>query len=73
MALGAQIIDLFGLNFLNDTYQVGGICEVTVMEDKTYILETGDSIILDSKKPHKLTNIYDGQTIAVWVDSPASW
>lgn len=42
-------------------------------EDKTYILEAGDSIVLDSTKPHKLTNIYDGKTIAVWVDSPPSW
>ena len=49
-----------------------GRLEVTC-EDNTYILEAGDSIVLDSTKPHKLTNIYDGQTIAVWVDSPASW
>ena len=42
-------------------------------EDNTYILEAGDSIVLDSSKPHKLTNIHNGQTIAVWVDSPASW
>lgn len=42
-------------------------------DDKIYILEAGDSIVLDSTKPHKLTNIYDGRTIAVWVDSPASW
>lgn len=49
-----------------------GRLEVT-SEDKTYILEAGDSIVLDSTKPHKLTNLYDGQTIAVWVDSPASW
>lgn len=42
-------------------------------DEKIYILEAGDSIVLDSTKPHKLTNIYDGKTIAVWVDSPASW
>ena len=49
-----------------------GKLEITY-NDNTYILEAGDSIILDSSKPHKLTNIYDGKTIAVWVDSPASW
>lgn len=49
-----------------------GRLEVT-SEENTYILEAGDSIVLDSTKPHKLTNIYDGQTIAIWVDSPASW
>lgn len=42
-------------------------------EDKTYVLEAGDSIVLDSTKPHKLTNIYDGRTIAIWVDTPPSW
>ncbi len=42
-------------------------------EDKTYILEAGDSIVLDSTRPHKLTNIYDDQTIAIWVDTPPSW
>lgn len=38
--------------------------------DETYILETGDSIYLDSSKPHTVKNIYDGRTIAIWVDSP---
>jgi len=42
-------------------------------EDTTCILEARDSIVLNSTKPHKLTNIYDGRTLAVWVDSPASW
>ncbi|MCP4401525.1 MAG: cupin domain-containing protein [bacterium] len=49
-----------------------GRLEVT-SDENTYILEAGDSIVLDSTKPHKLTNVYDGKTIAVWVDSPASW
>jgi len=49
-----------------------GRLEITC-EDNTYILEAGDSIMLDSTKPHKLTNIYEGRTVAVWVDSPASW
>ena len=44
-----------------------------VYEGNIYILEAGDSIILNSNKPHKLNNVYDGKTIAVWVDSPASW
>jgi transcriptional regulator with XRE-family HTH domain len=38
--------------------------------DETYILEAGDSICLDSNKPHAMKNIYDGRTIAIWVDSP---
>lgn len=41
--------------------------------DKEYILEKGDSIIIDSSKPHKLTNIHKGKTVAIWVDTPPSW
>ena len=44
-----------------------------IYQGKTYILEAGDSIILDSTKPHKLTNIHDGRTLAIWADSPPSW
>ena len=38
--------------------------------DDTYILEAGDSIYLDSTKPHTMKNVYDGRTITIWVDSP---
>jgi transcriptional regulator with XRE-family HTH domain len=38
-----------------------------------YVLEAGDSIVLLSTKPHKLTNVGNGQTIAIWANSPPSW
>jgi transcriptional regulator with XRE-family HTH domain len=41
--------------------------------DDTFILESGDSIILDSTKPHKCTNIAAGRTIAIWCNSPPTW
>ena len=44
-----------------------------VSEGKTYILETGDSIILDSTRPHKCTNINDGRTLVIWANSPPTW
>ena len=44
-----------------------------VSEGKTYILETGDSIILDSTRPHKCTNISDGKTLVIWANSPPTW
>lgn len=49
-----------------------GRLEVAI-EDEIYILEAGDSISLDSTRPHKFTNIYDGQTIAIWVNSQVSF
>jgi transcriptional regulator with XRE-family HTH domain len=42
-------------------------------DKKVYNLNAGDSIVLDSRKPHKTQNIYTGTTIAIWVDIPASW
>jgi transcriptional regulator with XRE-family HTH domain len=41
--------------------------------EKEYVLEAGDSIILDSTEPHKYTNIHSGKTIAIWVDTPPRW
>lgn len=49
-----------------------GALEVTYNGD-TYVLQEGDSILIDSRKPHKIRNIADGKTIAVWIDSPPSW
>jgi transcriptional regulator with XRE-family HTH domain len=40
---------------------------------KKYVLQKGDSIYLDSSKPHKITNINDGESIAIWINSPPSW
>lgn len=41
-----------------------------IYDDNTFILEAGDSIYIDSTKPHTMKNVYDGRTIAIWVDSP---
>jgi transcriptional regulator with XRE-family HTH domain len=53
-------------------YVLEGRLEVTY-NGATYILEAGDSIILDSTIPHMCKNIYNGQTIAIWANSPPSW
>ena len=41
-----------------------------IYDGNTYTLEAGDSIYLDSTIPHTMKNVYDGRTIAIWVDSP---
>lgn len=41
-----------------------------IYDGETYMLEAGDSIYIDSTKPHTMNNVYDGRTIAIWVDSP---
>ncbi|MGD0724272.1 MAG: helix-turn-helix domain-containing protein [Spirochaetia bacterium] len=40
---------------------------------KKYIIEEGDSIYLDSSKPHKISNIDRGESIAIWINSPPTW
>ena len=40
---------------------------------KDYILEDGDTIYLDSSRPHQMKNISDGETIAIWINTPPTW
>jgi transcriptional regulator with XRE-family HTH domain len=49
-----------------------GTLEVTVQENK-FVLNQGDSIFIDSTKPHMLRNIHRGTTKVIWVDSPPTF
>lgn len=49
-----------------------GKLEVCV-EDVVYVLNAGDSITIDSSKPHALRNLADKVTTAIWVDSPPTF
>ena len=41
MALGAEIVDLVRLHLLDNSYQIGGIRQVAVMEYKPGIIDVG--------------------------------
>jgi hypothetical protein len=41
VALGGQVVDLVGLNLLEDADQVGGIGQVPVVEDEITVLLVG--------------------------------
>ena len=47
-----------------------GRLEFTIDGD-TYLLEEGDSLVFKASLPHRWHNRYDGQTIVLWVVSPA--
>ena len=49
-----------------------GRLEVT-WERKQYVMEEGDTIYLDSSKAHRIKNIEDGESIAIWINSPPTW
>ena len=40
--------------------------------DDEYTLGEGDSIYIDSSKPHRITNISDGESVALWINFPPS-
>ena len=46
-----------------------GRLEVTV-KDESYILEEGDSIVINSEIPHKITNACKGATEVIWANTP---
>lgn len=69
---GASVGEMYSHEGEECGFILEGSLEVTCGDD-TYILQAGDSIILDSTKPHKCTNIAQGRTIAIWVNSPPTW
>ena len=48
-------------------------CLEVVTEQHTYRVEAGDSITVDSSKPHLTRNIHPGRTTAIWVNCPPTF
>ena len=44
-----------------------------VIGDQKYVLNSGDSITFESNKPHRLTNLSDRPTTAIWINSPPTF
>ncbi len=38
MALRAQVVDFIGLHLLHDAGEVGGVCQITVVQDEALVL-----------------------------------
>lgn len=51
---------------------LSGKLEVTI-EDTVYVLNAGDSITIDSNRPHRIRNLADTVSTAIWIDSPPSF
>lgn len=49
-----------------------GKLEVCI-EEETYVLNDGDSIVFQSTRPHRISNLSDGVTTTIWVDSPPTF
>ncbi len=44
-----------------------------VIEGSRFVLAEGDSITFKATMPHRWKNLYDGQTLVLWVVSPAPY
>ena len=42
-----------------------------IIEDENYLLDEGDSLTFKASLPHRWRNLHDGQTLVLWVVSPA--
>lgn len=42
-----------------------------VIEGSRYVLEEGDSLTFKASLPHRWNNLFNGQTVVMWVVSPA--
>lgn len=51
-------------------YLVSGRMEF-IIEDQSYELREGDAIAFKASQPHRWRNLHDGQTLVLWVVSPA--
>ena len=41
------------------------------IEDRDFVLEEGDSLTFKSALPHRWQNLHEGQSVIMWVVSPA--
>lgn len=46
-------------------------CMEFFIEGERYFLEEGDSLTFKASQPHRWANLHDGQTLVLWVVSPA--
>lgn len=49
-----------------------GKLEVTI-DETVYVLNAGDSITIDSNRPHRIRNLADTVSTAIWIDTPPSF
>ncbi|MHB8811437.1 MAG: helix-turn-helix domain-containing protein [Desulfobulbaceae bacterium] len=51
-------------------YLLSGTLEF-IVDGEVFELQTGDSIAFKASQPHRWRNLHDGQTLVLWVISPA--
>lgn len=52
---------------------LSGALEIILEQDRFITLQTGDSFYFESRRPHSWRNLSGGETVLLWVNTPASF
>jgi DNA-binding transcriptional MerR regulator/quercetin dioxygenase-like cupin family protein len=52
---------------------LAGSVEIILDQDKFFVLNEGDSFYFESRRPHSWRNLSDGETVLIWVNTPATF
>ncbi len=50
-----------------------GSMEIVLDDDRFFILSEGDSFYFESRRPHSWRNLSEGETVLLWINTPASF
>ncbi len=50
-----------------------GTMEIVLDDDRFFVLSEGDSFYFESKRPHSWRNLSEGETVLLWINTPASF
>lgn len=52
---------------------IEGSMEIILDTDRFFTLNAGDSFYFESRRPHSWRNISDGETVLIWINTPATF
>lgn len=50
-----------------------GAMEIILDQDRFFTLNEGDSFYFESRRPHSWRNLSEGETVVIWINTPASF
>ncbi len=54
-------------------YVLTGSLAITLDSDQFFELQAGDSFYFESRRPHSWRNSFDGETVIMWINTPATF
>lgn len=50
-----------------------GSMEIVLDDDRFFVISEGDSFYFESRRPHSWRNLSEGETVLLWINTPASF